>query len=286
MRAVLLVVAVALLCCTSARAGPPSAGTSQVDPCIVTCPAGDSVFAAIVNEGNGAPTEPDREAVLDLCGCPDVRLAPVAGGGTYWLVGCTARTLTGPLGEADFPLAAGGVCRDASINITCDGVHLAFRTAVASFDQDGDLVVGGADLARVDGKLGTSDPTADFDCDGVVGPSDRDIAAAHLGHVHASIVAVGSGGAVEFGARPAPNPGRGAADFILRSPAGGRAVLVVHDLTGRRLATVLDADIEPGVHRVAWSGRDREGRPVAAGLYFYRFTLGTRRSQGMLVLTR
>jgi hypothetical protein len=36
---------------------------------------------------------------------------------------------------------------------------------------------------------------------------------------------------------------------------------------------------------VAWSGRDGAGRAVAAGLYFYRFTLGTKRSQGTLVLT-
>jgi hypothetical protein len=175
MRVALLVVVATLLFGVSARAGPPSASLSQVDPCIVTCPAGDSVFAAYVLEGNGAPTEPDRETVLDLCGGPDVRFAPVA---------------------------------------------------------------------------------------------------------------VGSGSAVEFSAKPTPNPGHGAMDFILRSPTGGRAVLAVHDVTGRRLATVLDTEIGPGVQRVAWSGRDGAGRLVASGLYFFRFTLGMRRSQGMLVLAR
>jgi hypothetical protein len=28
--------------------------------------------------------------------------------------------------------------------------------------------------------------------------------------------------------------------------------------------------LEPGVHRIEWDGRDRRGRPVASGVYFYR----------------
>jgi len=286
MRRVVMILAGVCSIFASARAGVPSAIDSHVDPCIVTCPAGDSVFAAIVRELGGFPTNNIADMVLDLCGCPEVRLAPVAAGAPYRLVGCTARTLVDlEEGYARIPLAAGGVCSGASIRVTCE-VLLAIRTAVASFDQDGDLVVSSADLARVEGKLGTSDPTADFDCDGVVGATDRDIAAAHLGHFHASVLAVEDDEKVAFGARPATNPSRGAVSFILRTPVPGRAVLAIHDVSGRRLATVLDREIEPGVHGVAWPGRDNAGRRVAAGLYFYRFAIGARSSHGTLVLAR
>src|SRR5258706_4191240 len=45
------------------------------------------------------------------------------------------------------------------------GIPLGYTHAV-SIDQNGDLVVDGADLAIVQSKVGTSDMTADFDGDG------------------------------------------------------------------------------------------------------------------------
>ena len=287
MRSAVVALASVLACSVPARAGPPSPAMSQLDPCIVTCPAGDSVFVAIVRDALGNPFHGGgEEAEVDLCGCPDVRLAPVAAGGSYWLAGCTVWTLTDMNGIAHIPVAAGGVCSGASIRIYCDQLLLAFRSSVASFDQDGDLVVGGTDLALVDAKRGASDPTADFDCDGAVTSADYDIAAAHLGHFHASIVGVGDGAGVAFGVRPAPNPSRGPTGFVLRSPARGRAHLAVYDLVGRRLATVLDREIEPGVHHISWTGRDAAGRDVPAGLYLYRLTVESRRTHGLLVVTR
>jgi hypothetical protein len=269
-----------------AGAGPPSPATSQLDPCIVTCPAGDSLFVAIVREINGGPFHSGEEAKIDLCGCPDVRLAAAVGGDSYWLAGCTVLTLTDLDGIARFPLAAGGVCSNASVRIFCEGMPLATRHSVASFDQDGDMVVSGNDLALVDARLGTSDPTADFNCDGVVTSADYEIAATHLGHFHPSIVGVESGTGISFGVQPAPNPSRGPTDFVLRTPARGQARLAVYDLAGRRLATVIEGEIEPGVHHVAWAGRDAAGRTVPAGLYLYRLTIGSLRTGGSLVIAR
>ena len=284
MRSVLALVSV-LVCFLPARASLPSPSNSAVDPCIVACPAGDSVFAVIARDANNAPT-PGRDTAVDLCNCPGVSLAPVPDGGPYRISGCIVWTLTDLDGIARFPLEAGGACSGAAIRIYCMGMLMATRTSVASFDQDGDLVVDGADLALVDGKRGTSDPTADFDCDGMVTTADYDIAVMHLGHFHSSIVGVGGGAEVEFGIRPAPNPSRGSADFVLRSPVRGRALLAVYDLVGRRLATLLDREIEPGVHHIPWMGRDGAGRAVPTGVYVYRLTVGALRTHGSLVVAR
>lgn len=286
MRSLLIGLVTLLAGSPAALAGIPSAATSQVDPCIITCPAGDSMFVGIVRHADFVPYHEDAPFVLDLCGCPGVVLGPIPAGDDYSISGCVVQALTDFNGTARIPIAAGGICSGATLQVTCDNVPLATRTSVASFDQDGDLVVDAGDLALVDGKLGTSDPTADFDCDGVVGASDHAIAAAHLGH-HATVVTgVGTGQGVEFGARPAPNPSAGAFDFTLRFPDRGRAVLSIHDLTGRRITTVLDREIQPGVQHASWSGRDTAGRPMASGLYFYRLMLGSRRSQGLLIVTR
>lgn len=271
-----------------ARAGVPHAPRTYVDRCIISCPAGDSIYTVTAhNWSTGLPLV-GWDAILDFGFCPGVSLPPVPPEGPYTVLEPAHAVLreTDSSGRADFPLASGGVCSGGPVRIWLGGILLRSLSAVASFDQNADLTVDTADLALIEAKRGTADRTADFDCDSAVTDADVAIAAGHLGHHYASLVGVGDGPEVEFDVRAAPNPSRGAVEFILRIPARGRAVLAVHDLSGRRLATVLDRDIEPGVERLRWSGRDEAGRPVAAGVYFYRLTLAGRRSQGLLVIAR
>ena len=82
-----------------------------------------------------------------------------------------------------------------------------------------------------------------------------------------------------------PNPFRGstAIDFVLPRAAGVR--LAIYDLAGRRVATVLDASWPQGRYQVEWDARDDRGRPVGAGLYWYRLTAGSEaRSHQLLVI--
>ncbi len=46
--------------------------------------------------------------------------------------------------------------------------------------------------------------------------------------------------------------------------------LVIYDLLGRQVATLVDNSHEPGWYTVTWRGRDQEGVPAASGVYFYR----------------
>jgi hypothetical protein len=268
-----------------AGADVPSPPASYVAPHIVTCPAGDSVFLVIARHADGRPYE-FGETRIHLCVCPDVTLAPMGPGAPYQMFDpCTPSRYTDAEGASAFPLAAGGVCTDASIVVECDGVILATRAAVASFDQDGDEVVGFDDVQAVQAKVGTDDPTADFDGDGHVTTLDAAIATDHLGH-GAGALGVGDPGRLALAAVPAPNPGRGPIAFVLRTAAGGRASLAVYDVSGRRLANVLDRELGPGVSRVTWSGRDDAGRQVGPGLYFYRFAVGGRSVRGTVVVRR
>jgi len=95
---------------------------------------------------------------------------------------------TGVNGEADFAIRVGGTCPAEAVKIYGNGALVALRS-LASPDQDGNLSVGPEDVAVATAKLGTSDPTADFDGDGVVTTADVDILRAHLGH-HAPGMAV------------------------------------------------------------------------------------------------
>ena len=270
----------------SATTNTPNSGNCYFDKCLVTCPANDSVYTVVVHDPMNVPV-PNSDVVLDFSFCGNVVLAESDPPGQYVLGPGTVLRTANSLGRADFPLASGGTCGPAQIKVYASGNLLGSRPFVAAFDQDGDLAVTEADLALVQAKVGTSDRTADFNCDSAVTPSDYAIAATHLGHVHPSVLGVVPGVEAGFGVSPTTNPTAGATEFVVRSPWQGRAVLALYDLSGRRLATILDRELEAGaVLRTTWSGRDARGQPVAPGIYFYRLTIGSQRAQGTLVVAR
>ena len=258
---------------------------SYFDKCIVTCPANDSVYTVVVHDFWGNPVA-NSDVVIDFSRCGSVILAEPPPGQYELRPGALVLKPSDFLGRADFPLASGGTCAPGPIKVYASGNLQGSRQFVAAFDQDGDLAVTEADLAMVQAKIGTSDLTADFDCDSAVTSNDYDIAITHLGHAHSSVIGVGHGPAIEFGVRPMPNPSHGPIDFELRAPEGGRGHLAIFDLAGRRVATVLDREIEHGFQRVAWSGRDASGMPVASGVYRYRLTIGAREARGSLIVAR
>ncbi len=74
--------------------------------------------------------------------------------------------------------------------------------------------------------------------------------------------------------RPAPNPFNPATRISFTLPRPGRVTLAVHDLLGRRVATLLD-DVRPaGDHALTWRGTDDGGRTVASGTYVMRLRAG------------
>lgn len=162
-----------------AEAGFPFTDESYADSCIVVCPAGDSLFTVYARRGGSASGDP---VWIDFCGCPDVHFAPRDGNEVYSLVDCTASGMPEADGLMEFPFEAGGVCSGAVITISIFIPNNFVRHSVASPDQNGDLVVSDADLDILQPKVGTSDPTADLDCDGAVTATDLAIFNAHFGH--------------------------------------------------------------------------------------------------------
>jgi hypothetical protein len=73
-----------------------------------------------------------------------------------------------------------------------------------------------------------------------------------------------------------PNPAAGPVRIACTLPARAHARLEVADVTGRRVATVLDGCFEPGLHEAVWDARDARGASVAAGVYVYRLVVDGR----------
>lgn len=71
---------------------------------------------------------------------------------------------------------------------------------------------------------------------------------------------------------PAPNPfnPRTRIEFTLAKST--RVELLVYNIRGQRVRTLLHEDLELGPHAVVWQGRDERGSAVASGVYFVRMT--------------
>lgn len=64
--------------------------------------------------------------------------------------------------------------------------------------------------------------------------------------------------------------------FTVGGAAGGRAVrvaLVIYDVRGARVATLVNETRAPGTYVARWNGRDGAGLPVASGVYFARLAV-------------
>ncbi len=71
-----------------------------------------------------------------------------------------------------------------------------------------------------------------------------------------------------------PNPFNPSTTIEYSLPESGYVSLTVFDVSGRRVARLVDGKQEQGPHTVQWTGRDQNGRAVASGIYFYKLEFG------------
>ncbi len=75
----------------------------------------------------------------------------------------------------------------------------------------------------------------------------------------------------------APNPFNPSTTIGFSLTHGAPVNLVIYDVLGRLVTTLVDRPLAAGRHQVQWNGTDDDGQPVASGVYLYRLrsTAGT-----------
>lgn len=83
----------------------------------------------------------------------------------------------------------------------------------------------------------------------------------------------------------APNPFNPSTLIEYRMPVAGEVSLLIYNLLGQEIRTLVHGDQTAGTHQAIWDSRDRNGRPVSSGVYLYRFVSeGWVESRRMLLL--
>lgn len=83
-----------------------------------------------------------------------------------------------------------------------------------------------------------------------------------------------------------PNPFNPSTTIRYFLPEAGRTVLEVFDISGRKIARLIDEEKPGGGHGITWTGKDNHGNPVSSGVYIYRLTAGKMRLTRKMVLLR
>jgi len=83
-----------------------------------------------------------------------------------------------------------------------------------------------------------------------------------------------------------PNPFNPTTVIPYYLPEDGPVRLVIYDVNGRSVFRETHAMQFAGVHEAVWTGRDKSGRPVASGVYFYRLEAGGMQLTRRMVLAK
>ncbi len=83
---------------------------------------------------------------------------------------------------------------------------------------------------------------------------------------------------------PNPTSGRFFVKYSLVS--GTNTEISVFDLSGRKIAVLVDSDMDKGTYIAQWDGRDERGELTPAGTYFFLFRAGEVSEMGKFILIR
>lgn len=86
--------------------------------------------------------------------------------------------------------------------------------------------------------------------------------------------------------RNAPNPFKGSTDISYSLASAGKVRLGVYTLTGRLVTELVNESAGAGYHSATWDGKDRYGKDVAAGVYYFILEAGDAKEVGKMIRLR
>jgi hypothetical protein len=74
---------------------------------------------------------------------------------------------------------------------------------------------------------------------------------------------------------PYPNPFNPIVTIPFDIPDISDVFVVIYDINGKCVKTLLNGTLEANAYRLTWNGTDQRGKPVSSGIYICRMTAGT-----------
>ena len=83
-----------------------------------------------------------------------------------------------------------------------------------------------------------------------------------------------------------PNPFNPETTISFGMHQAGKVDVVIYNILGQKVKTLLSENREAGTHQVVWNGKDANNRSVASGVYFYKMTTGDYSKTSKMILMK
>ena len=83
-----------------------------------------------------------------------------------------------------------------------------------------------------------------------------------------------------------PNPFNPQTTVAFELSVATRVRIMIYDVRGALVRSLVDNEMAPGTHSAVWSGVDDSGRPATSGIYFVRMTAGTHTEVRKIVMLK
>jgi hypothetical protein len=91
---------------------------------------------------------------------------------------------------------------------------------------------------------------------------------------------------IDFAFSIVPNPFNKQTNIEYALPQQSRVTLMLYDVCGRHVRTLVSGTQQPGYYRATWYGVDDQSKKLASGVYFVTFTTDTYTAQNKILLLR
>jgi len=81
-----------------------------------------------------------------------------------------------------------------------------------------------------------------------------------------------------------PNPFNAETVIKYRIDKNDNVVLIVYDLSGKEVISLVNEKNSPGNHQVIWNGKDNDGNDVSSGIYFYELRTDSQKQVYKMIL--
>jgi len=83
-----------------------------------------------------------------------------------------------------------------------------------------------------------------------------------------------------------PNPFRTQTTIRYSLSAKEKTSLLIYDISGRLVTTLMNGSINPGIYSINWNGRNGRNQQVATGVYFYQLKTKDYTKTNKILLTQ
>jgi len=83
-----------------------------------------------------------------------------------------------------------------------------------------------------------------------------------------------------------PNPFNPSTSITYSLPTSEVVTLNVYDVSGRKIAELVNNNQNPGTYSVTWNGKNSNGENIGSGIYFYELNAGSFKSVKKMIMLK